>query len=253
MKTRKTNYGYAKRRKRRRNVSDKKKFLAVIGAVIIIFLLVFFIFFNPFKKTLVNMERVEGIDVSNHQGEIDWKAVSDSGVIFAYLKATEGSTYVDSYFEANWKASRKNDIATGAYHFFNMKAPGIDQAKLFAQVVPKDEDALPPVIDLELEPENHLPKDVRQQLSDMIVHLKEAYGKEPIIYLNYNNYHAFVEGHFPDSPIWISDISNTPDLGERSWVFWQYTHTGTVPGIEGDVDQNIYVGDYFTFLENYAP
>lgn len=71
------------------------------------------------------------VDVSNHQGDIDWRAVARDDIRFAYLKATEGGDFIDKRFEKNWTGAGSADIDRGAYHFFTLCRPGVDQARNF--------------------------------------------------------------------------------------------------------------------------
>ena len=91
----------------------------------------------------------QGIDVSHHQGAIDWPLLPAQGVDFAYIKASEGGDHRDRAFAANWSGARRAGIARGAYHFFTLCRPGADQAANFIAAVPAEPDALPPAVDLE--------------------------------------------------------------------------------------------------------
>src|SRR5262249_34286320 len=73
----------------------------------------------------------KGIDVSHYQGTIDWAAVNDGGIGFAFMKATEGLTFVDSTFAANWSGAKAHGVVRGAYHFFRPQDDGIQQADFF--------------------------------------------------------------------------------------------------------------------------
>src|ERR1043166_1347174 len=92
---------------------------------------------------------VRGVDVSHHQGTIDWSAVKTAGITFAYIKATEGTRYQDPAFVQNWSGAAGSGIVGGAYHFFTRDAPGEKQAENFLRVAPVDSNTLPPAIDLE--------------------------------------------------------------------------------------------------------
>ena len=100
-------------------------------------------------RTAPDRYPIHGIDVSHHQGAIDWKKVAGDGVAFAYLKATEGGDHRDRTFARNWREARAAGIAVGAYHFFTFCRPGAEQAANVLAVVPAAPDALPPAVDLE--------------------------------------------------------------------------------------------------------
>ena len=185
---------------------------------------------------------VQGIDVSNHQGDIDWAQVKQAGVDFAYIKATEGGDFTDARFATSWKASRKQGIQRGAYHFFTMCRPGAEQAAHFISVVPVEKDALPPAVDLEYtgncaDPGKQL--DFDTELKHFYRKIKARYGTRPVIYTTYE----FDEQH-DLSPyagrLWIRDIYGAPDLSRYDWTFWQYTNRLRVPGIAVPVDGNVF-------------
>src|SRR5687767_1386258 len=92
---------------------------------------------------------VQGIDVSHHQGRIQWPLLKSQGVDFVYIKASEGGDFRDPMFAANLKGAADSDIRRGAYHFFTLCRPGAVQAGNFISVVGKASDLLPPAVDLE--------------------------------------------------------------------------------------------------------
>ena len=110
---------------------------------------VWFWWLRGFRPSLHPGERL-GIDVSSHQGLIDWRHVRHNGITFAYVKATEGSDFVDDHFLVNWIGAAAAGLDRGAYHFFTLCASGEAQATNFLRTVPTGSTALPPAIDLEL-------------------------------------------------------------------------------------------------------
>ena len=92
---------------------------------------------------------VRGVDVSAHQGEIDWSVLAGQDVQFAYIKATEGSGFTDRMFADNWEGARRSGLRVGAYHFFSFDSGGDTQADRFIGTVPKEKDSLPPAVDVE--------------------------------------------------------------------------------------------------------
>lgn len=194
---------------------------------------------------------VKGLDVSHHQGRIDWETVQKENEFqFVFMKATEGHDFIDHQFQTNWKEARKNGMLTGAYHFFSMRSSGKKQAENFIQTVPKEPDSLPPVIDLEIHL-NHDKEDVRRQLKEMATEMEKHYGKKPILYVTYDTYHTYVEGFFKDYDLWIRDVVKFPTLGDRPWIFWQYSNRGRVDGIDTYVDINVFHGDLEQFNKSF--
>ncbi|MDO4288581.1 MAG: GH25 family lysozyme [Eubacterium sp.] len=203
---------------------------------------------------------VKGVDVSAYQGDIDWKKLASQDITFAYIKATEGADHEDSKFDTNWAEAKKTGLKVGAYHFVNFDQDGKTQAEHFIQKVPKDDDSLPPVIDLELYGdylEKPMDKDkVQAILNDMIIRLEEYYGKTPIIYTNYNTYNTYLADAFAEISIWICDISSQePELeAGHQWIFWQYSQRELLNGYEGEerfIDMNIFNGTMKEFKETF--
>lgn len=189
---------------------------------------------------------VRGIDVSHHQGEVDWAKVAASGVAFAYLKASEGTDWRDRRFAENWTGAERAGLARGAYHFFTFCAPGAGQAANFLAAAPPTAGALPPVVDVEFvgncKSWSSL-DDVRAELAVFLTEVEKAWGARPLLYLTSAAQERIVRGHFKDQPLWMRSVFGA--LGDRlapEWTFWQYSETGTVPGVSGLVDLNVFRG-----------
>lgn len=127
-----------------------------------------------------------GIDVSAHQGAIDWEAVTADGIEFAYVKATEGGDFVDRRFAENWAAAGAAGLDRGAYHFFTLCTPGDVQARHVLAVAQPEASALPPAADLELAgncagrpPARAVGNEVGRFLSAV----EEAWGQEAVLYV----------------------------------------------------------------------
>ena len=129
---------------------------------------------------------IRGIDVSHHQGKIDWRRVAADDVAFAIIKATEGGTHVDTLFATNLREARAAGLAVGAYHFFTFCRPGADQARNFMAVVPSGEPLLPPVVDIEFGgncPQRPSPEQLNTELAAFLGPVETAFGKQAILYL----------------------------------------------------------------------
>src|ERR1700735_1330340 len=160
---------------------------------------------------------IHGIDVSKFQGDIDWNAVANSGVKFAWIKATEGGDRADERFQANWTGAKAAGVAHGAYHFVYWCRPPMEEMAFFEQNAPVEDDALPPVLDAEATPTSkpchkHLTQD--GAIADMRVMLQEMerhYGKRPVIYTTVDFYEAILSGGaFSDYPIWVRSTKYHP-------------------------------------------
>jgi lysozyme len=193
---------------------------------------------------------IQGIDVSRWQAEIDWSKVKDAGTRFAFIKATEGGDHLDPNFRRNWSEAKKAGVPRGAYHFVYWCRPAKDQVRWFKRNIPRDPDALPPVLDVEWNGESakcgkKIPREkALAKIREMLRGLQEHTGKKPIIYTDITFHEDVLEGQFNDHPYWLrSTAAPLKHRYERDkWEFWQFTTTGRVPGITGDVDRNAFYG-----------
>ncbi len=199
---------------------------------------------------------IKGIDVSHWQGNINWSSVHSSNIVFAFVKATQGTSYVDSNFEENMKNGHAAGIYMSAYHFadpqdYNAK----DSAKHFVDVIkPYLKDGyMRPVLDLE--EGSSLGK---QTLSDWVnkfmVEVYNLTGIKPIIYTNTNYAENYLDSSVEQWNLWIANYDvSSPNTGIwDSWAFWQYTDKGQVPGVSGNVDLDYYNGNLDSFLDNFV-
>lgn len=193
---------------------------------------------------------LHGIDVSRHQRDIDWEAVSkmshkDVSFSFAFIKASEGRTVVDDYFKENWREAKDAGLLRGAYHFYRPHLTADEQASLFFRMVPKLEKGdLPPVLDIEMRG-SCPPARLKKNLKRWLVLVEKKYGMTPILYTNYGFFKSYLTGsEFKKYPLWIAHYK-TPDLNYKmeDWHFWQHSDRGRVNGIRGTVDFNVFKGE----------
>lgn len=241
-----------------------KKQPLILGALFILLILGVFLYhfgllqFNhPDAKTYP----VKGIDVSTYQGSIDWPVLADNNLTFAFIKATEGSSYQDEKFKYNWDEASKTPLKIGAYHFFSYETSGATQADNYIKTVPIKKDALPPVVDLEFYGNytsfNSPPKDTTlKELNLLLERLEAHYGKKPIIYTSNKPYASYLRNNYTDYPIWIRNFYACPILPDRNqWAFWQYTDKGHLPGYSGyavNIDLNVYHGSLEDFNAKFG-
>jgi lysozyme len=197
---------------------------------------------------------IHGIDISRWQSNIDWRAVRAAGTRFVFIKATEGGDHFDPRFRENWSGARAAGIPVGAYHFVYWCRPAHEQAQWFVQHIPNTNDSLtlPPVLDVEWNGHSRTcPRKVSRELAIekmrlMLRELEAHTGKRPIIYTDISFHRDVLEGvrEFDGYPFWIRSTAARPEerYQNRRWEFWQYTTTGRVPGITGNVDRNAFYG-----------
>ncbi|MDP3929913.1 MAG: GH25 family lysozyme, partial [Bacteroidota bacterium] len=150
----------------------KKVLIGGISIAVVAILAIVFISYPPFnalssakKNSKANFPgfgiwlppdyEVHGIDVSRHQGKINWDAVSDHtsnniGISFTFIKASEGRSLRDNYFQENWKNAKEINMLRGAYHFFRPHLTADEQFNLFKGIVKLEKEDLPPVLDVEI-------------------------------------------------------------------------------------------------------
>ena len=193
-----------------------------------------------------------GVDVSHWQGEIDWDAIAAQEIDFAFIKATEGSSFVDTRFAGNWAQAQQTGLRIGAYHFFSFDSPGQTQAENFIANVDTCPGMLPPVIDVEFygDKEKNPPDaaTVQAQLDKMVAALQEHYGVWPIIYATQSAYEMYIEGAYPDCDIWIRSVIGPPKM--EGWTFWQYADREVLDGYSGEerfIDMNVFCGSAAEF------
>lgn len=190
--------------------------------------------------------KVHGIDVSHYQGDIDWEAVKatekqEFPIRFAFMKATEGGDHKDKRFDENFLGAANAGITRGAYHFYNPNTDPIRQADFFISQVKLKKGDLAPVLDIERKP-----RDVAQLQGDLLKflqRLEQHYGVKPIIYTSYKYKLRYLNTpEFATYPFWIAHYYVSELSYEGAWQFWQHTDFGAVPGIEDNVDLNVFNG-----------
>lgn len=241
-----------------------------LWAGIVVFLLFDIILFGILiyqRKIIINHPSEEeypirGVDVSYYQGEIDWQVLAEENIAFAFIKATEGSSHIDTKFRENWERAGETGLKRGAYHFFSFESSGKAQAEHFISVVPKTAGDLSPVVDIEFYGNrfNDRPgaSETRTELKALLDILEDHYGIKPVIYATESSYSAYIRGHFDDYPLWIRNVYFSPNMGmPGKWTFWQYDSESKLQGYSGEeehIDLNVFYGsekDWDKFLEEH--
>ncbi len=187
----------------------------------------------------------KGIDVSHFQGQIDWHQVAHNNIEFAYIKATDGLSWIDPFFNRNQEDALHNKIQTGAYHFFRPAFSGKAQSEFFLATIEKYQLDLPPVIDVEINSRFKLKistKDYSTELLQFLTTVEHHCHCKPVIYTNKYFWDNNIIGDFSSYPLWLALWQKSPptikDLpkGFNDWLFWQYQNQGKISGISGFVD-----------------
>ncbi len=197
---------------------------------------------------------VRGVDLSSYQGYVDWDILSAQNIRFAFIKATEGSSFVDPRFKDNWASAAETDLRIGAYHFFSFESSGEKQAELFCNTVSSVNNMLPPVIDVEYYGKFSSNKDidipaVKKELRMLVDVLTAEYGMKPIIYADSSTYKTIIRKDFDDCDLWFRSVYTSVPSG-ITWKFWQYSNRHVLKGYDGKeryIDMNAFAGNIEEF------
>ena len=182
-----------------------------------------------------------GVDVSYHQGDIDWQSVSRDRIGFAYIKATEGSSFTDPRFDTNARAARRAGLRVGGYHYFTLCSPGAPQAEHFASVLESaPARTMPPAIDLELIGNCADPpprEDLLREVRAFIDRVEESTRQRMVVYVYPDLESQYRLSDALDRRLWVRRIGGTPPAGD--WWMWQRSDHAEVAGIDAPADLNL--------------
>lgn len=233
-----------------------------IGGLIAVLIYAFFFyrfFVSPYSSrwkakfgdvTLPEGYTIHGIDVSHHQGTIDWEklaatSIGDARVEFVMIKATEGRSHLDENFNDNFYRAGEHGFIRGAYHYFRPSISGDVQARYFMKQVHLEEGDLPPVLDIE-EIGKLTPRKLRAEAQEWLQLVEKRYGVRPIIYTGMKFKEKYLNTPaFDRYPFWIAHYYVKKLRFKGKWKFWQHTDVGVIDGIRGKVDMNVYNGSMY--------
>ena len=236
-------------------MNSKLKFINIF---LVSFFIMFFVVsssipifaFGPSSSTIY-----QGIDVSSYQGNIDFASVKDSGIDIVYIKSSEGRSYIDPYFEINYQNAKANGLKVGFYHYVTARTTeqAREQANFFASVISgKQPDCR---LAMDFESFGNLSNNQINEISRVFLEtLQSATNKEVLIYSNSYTARTILSQDLAIYPLWVANYGVSEPGGNDKWDFWvgwQYTSTGRVSGILGNVDR-----DQFTdgvLLSNTSP
>ena len=232
----------------------------VMGIVAVLFLAGFYYFFihpyayrwkpcygtKAYGVCLPYGYEVHGFDISHHQGKIDWEQLkrvqhAPFPVRFVFMKASEGGDFSDTAFQRNFEQAHEAGFVCGAYHFYNPKTNPVRQADFFIRSVKLRTGDLPPVLDIETRPKDV--KKLRHDLKVWLDRIERHYGVKPILYTSYKFKTRYLnDSVFNSYPYWIAHYYVDSVAYQGEWKFWQHTDVGTLPGIDRQVDLNVFNG-----------
>lgn len=184
---------------------------------------------------------IRGIDISAHNGMMNFEAIASDGIEFVFIKATEGRDFRDTNFRLNYEKAREAGLMIGAYHYFRYDSDGVDQAVNLLNTVGDRQLDLGIAVDVEdTGNASGVPLDsIKMRLRDMTEYLNLR-GYRVLFYTNRDGYYEKILPELEGMPLWICSFYANPI--EAEWTFWQYNHRGRVKGVRGDVDMNAFGG-----------
>ena len=205
-------------------------------------LILFILFYAPSASA---QSGIWGLDISHHQGDINWKSLAAEKPDFIYFKATEGSTHSDNTYATNRMEARKHNITSGAYHFFSYTSPGIRQALHFIHTAKLRKGDLPPVLDVEwIKPMPSVSAVVREVTTFLTTVEKET-GVRPIIYTDCMLFNQYLKRGLPKAyQLWIASYQTKPTC---DCLLWQKSNDYRISGVQGNVDYNVFMGSKAAF------
>ena len=239
--------------------TDFIKWLLLLGAAALVVLMGAYVFWHFILPHSVNVDRyrypVAGIDVSKHNGDIDFEQVRDNDYQFVFIKATEGMTYQDAAFDRNYRQAKEAGLKVGAYHFFRKNRTGREQADNLLGVIKGKTLDLPLVIDLEDDWGNGATvgrETAVQRVMEMINILNDK-GYGVMIYTNLDGFEKYYQNLLMDCDLWLCSFTSPDLLPDLPHVIQQFSHEGSVAGVKGKVDLNVFRGskrEWQHFLDN---
>ncbi len=196
----------------------------------------------------INGYSITGIDVSKHNGLVDMKRVAQAGHKFAFVKTSEGVTLKDGMRRTHTRNAAAAGLKVGAYHYFIFKRNGQEQALNFLEAIKGLQLDMPLAIDVEKDSKlnRNYNAEVKRNLRDMVTALREAGHQRLLIYTNGDGYKAVYAGTYDrddDMDLWLCSFQDMDKVAHRGHVIQQIDHHGSVKGVKGEVDLNVFCGD----------
>lgn len=203
------------------------------------------------RLTCLTRESVPGIDVSYYQGDVDWEQVRSSGVEFAFIRlgyrgARDGVLHEDEKAQQNLQNARAAGVKVGAYFFSQALTPeeAREEAAYALEILKDFTPDLPIAYDWEYMEgtarTDGMTGDALMECVHAFCETVESAGYDPMVYFNLDLSETLLDvPELSRYPFWFAMYDTAPTL---AWMpsYWQYTDEGKVPGIEGDVDLNLY-------------
>lgn len=222
-------------------------------------------FFNHYKRVFNKVfyppkvpsgNYIYGIDISQYQGIITWGNVNNidgkNKIDYVIIRATAGKNHRDSFFTSNWRESKKNKFLRGAYHYFRPNENSTLQAQNFIKNVKLRPGDLPPILDIEKISNIQTTDNLIKGISNWLTLVENHYGVQPIIYSGAHFFKDYLKNNFNNYLLWVANYNKIVDpIPNNKWILWQFSDNGSVSGIKGPVDLDLFNGT-LTDLKKHA-
>jgi lysozyme len=213
-----------------------------------------FTHYKNFGISIPDGYSMHGIDISHHEGNINWTLVKNMHIEgikikFVFGKATQGLNVIDENYLYNKDQTEKQKLIHGAYHYLSPKLSGVDQAKFFIVNAKLNKGNIIPVLDIE-EIGTATEDELKTCVQDWLDTAEEFYDTKPIIYSNAAFYNKYLASYCSKYPLWVAHYTNTnnPNVN-KNWMLWQHSENATINGIPDLVDFNVFKGDSLAFIK----
>ena len=230
-----------------------KKLRKVVSLFLIITMMIFMNLTITEAVSPISSASYEGLDVSNWQGDIDYAQVKAAGIEVVYIKASEGTTFKDPYFERNYANAKANGLKVGLYHFVtatNVQSAR-EQAQFFASVISGKTPDCKLAMDFEQFRGGISVNEINEISKVFLETVQQLTGKEVVIYSNLNDAQRVFSRELANQyPLWVAYWGSESGLlnsasNWQNWEGWQYTSRGIVAGVNGYVDRNRFTDNIF--------
>ena len=198
-----------------------------------------------------NYGTYNGIDISSWEGNVNFSGVRSDGIDIVYIKATEGTGYINPYMNSTYNNARNNDLKIGFYHFFRANVDAREQARYFVENIGDKTSDCRLALDIETT-EGYDAVTLTDMCVDFLEEVKSLSGKEVVVYTYSNFAQTSLTSRLSSYPLWIAaygvDTPSSNSIWDR-WIGFQYSDTGRVSGVNGNCDLDVFTEEIFLSLD----
>lgn len=186
---------------------------------------------------------MNGIDIYEGDNIQDWNTVKNAGIEVVIQKATQGTSHVDSLLQYRYPKIKESGLYIGFYHFASYNSSNATaEAQHFLDTI-KDLKS-DTILWLDLEAEEHWDKQTAINYANEFINYVQSQGFKVGIYTGNSFYYDYLQGNIPDVPLWLASYGKQPSLYPSS-ASWQYSESGSINGIIGNVDLDYFIDNIF--------